>query len=56
LGGEKSLDLGYDGLWVVEPCVVACPGKSNEAKVRIRRRDDLSVRRRSEGIVFGPEE
>ena len=38
---EEALDLDDDGVWVVDPRKVACPGKSNEANVRIRRDESL---------------
>src|SRR5436309_13120756 len=53
---EETLDFGYDGLWVVEPRIVACRGNSHEAKVRIRRDESLTLLGRSEGVVFGPDE
>jgi hypothetical protein len=45
LSGEEALDLDDDGVWVVDPRKVACPGKSNEAKVRMRRDESLALLR-----------
>jgi hypothetical protein len=50
------LDLGDDALWVVEPRKVPCPGNPNEAKVRIRRHESLTLHRRSERVAFAPDE
>jgi hypothetical protein len=45
LSGEEALDLDDDGVSVVDPRKVACPGKSNEAKVRIGRDESLTLLR-----------
>ena len=50
---RKRSSSASDGVWVVDPRKVACPGKPNEAKVRIRRGERLTLLRRSEGVVFG---
>jgi hypothetical protein len=56
LSREEALDLDDDGVCVVDPRDVPYPGNPNEAKVRVRRDERLTLLWRSERVVLGPDE